>query len=1268
MAPDAIQSRRDLAQALTTLRSQSGLTVRELARRLDTPVATVGDYVSGRHLPGPAQLPLFKALLHECGVSEQSLSDWIDALGRVRQTSDGRVARGPAPYRGLEPFDVDDARLFFGRQAATDELLARLRPALNGSAEAAWPLIVVGPSGSGKSSLLRAGLAARVAAGALDGDGVPRTVTVMTPDKHPSEKLARLTAPTAGIRRLVIVDQFEELFGASQEEQKRFLTMLATLRPPDAVVVLALRADFYAEATREPALLPALRQSQVLIGPLTDLELRAAIVEPARSVGAEVDEALVEVLLADLAPGSPTGFAHASGALPLLSHALLVTWERAHRNHLTVADYKAAGGLRGAVSQSAENLYGKLTGTDQDLTRRMFCRLVRIDDDGPFTRRRVSPRELAALAAVAGDESQPTHPRVLDRFISARLVTAGADTLEISHEALLDAWPRLAGWLARDRAGLRVHRQLTEAANAWADADGDDAQLLRGTRLQVIAEWAADTDHADELNATERRFLDESVARTEAERAATRRRTRRTQQLAGLIAALALAAVALAVVALNARQSAVSARDQAQSRQVAIEATNVASTDPALAMQLALAAFRISPTTQATSALLDSSAGEMPTRVLGPIGPTALTLDGSGQSFAVVSGEPNQARLYRLGGNLPHRTATFTIGHGAGQTYAATLNPRGRLLAIGAASGALTLWDVSTPGRPMQLARQLVRGGVNGLAFSTTGGRLAVAAGTGTISQWSLRGTSAPIALPPLSAPGHPSLRAVAYSPNGQAIAAVGDSGELDVWNLAGGRTRLVTRLTVAPSQMTTVAYSPDGSTLIAGAHDATLWHWPVGPTGAPVGPGQPLHGFANWIDSVAFSHDGRYLAAGSSDNSARIWQTSDWTDIATLPDVSPVDSIGFTVGDQAVATVDENGTTRLWPFPPPASYQTVGAPYTIDYTAGGRELAAVTGGSSGQVQLWNTSDPWRPYHFSSITMPAAFGPVAAVGALTPDGKLLTVGDAKADVQLYALDSAGHGHPVGPVLTGAHPSLEQLNFTPDAHLMSVGDDAGMVHLYDVTDPANPRLLAVIDRNGASSNVYGVSYSPDGKLLAIGCNDHHVWLWDISNPRHPRRLAVLGGFSSAVYATTFSPDGRTLIAGGSDDTVRLWDIGTPAHPRPLGVPLSGPTDTVYQTVVSPDGHTLAGSTTGGEVWLWNIEDRNQPRLLATLHAASGLLYDLTFSPDDQTLVAGSSTQTMTFWHYHPEAIATRICDVAGSPIDRTEWARYLPGIPYNPPCP
>jgi WD40 repeat protein len=203
--------------------------------------------------------------------------------------------------------------------------------------------------------------------------------------------------------------------------------------------------------------------------------------------------------------------------------------------------------------------------------------------------------------------------------------------------------------------------------------------------------------------------------------------------------------------------------------------------------------------------------------------------------------------------------------------------------------------------------------------------------------------------------------------------------------------------------------------------------------------------------------------------------------------------------------------------------------------------------------------------------------------------------------------------------------------------------------------------------GPKNSIYAVSYSPDGRLLAVGSQDSEVTLWDIANPRRPRRLAVLRDFNNAVYSTVISPDGHTLAAGSQDDMVRLWDIATPSHPRLLAPPLAGPTDTVYQVGISPDGRMLAGATTGGEVWLWNIADPARPQALATLHAASGALYDLTFSPDDRTFVVGGDLQTMTFWHDRPNPVIRRICAFAGTRITKTEWDRYLPGVAYDPPC-
>ncbi|HET9093760.1 MAG TPA: helix-turn-helix domain-containing protein [Solirubrobacteraceae bacterium] len=1268
-APRTITTRADLARELTALRSRAGLTVRELARRLDTPAATIGGYVSGRHLPGVAQAELFAAMLRECGVAASEMGDWLEALTRVRLASDARVGRAPSPYRGLEAFQVDDAEIFFGRGALTQELLARLDVLRSRGRPVDAPalMVVVGPSGCGKSSLLRAGVAAHLAAAAdsteptaaADSTEPGWSVGILTPGENPMAALRAAFATTHPPHRLLIIDQLEEVFATSATARSEFLDELARLQSQGTMMLAGLRADFYEPALHEPLLLPALRDAQILVGPMTERELREAIIEPARRYGVHIEAGLVELLLADLSPSNPTGFAHDAGALPLLSHALLATWQRSQRNDLTIGDYRAAGGLRGAVSQSAEELYGQLTPLERELARRIFCRLARVADDAPVTRRRVSHAELAEIDGPGARE-------VLRRFLDSRLVSVDAEAYELSHEALLSAWPRLANWLQSDRAGLRLHHQLTDAANAWAGDERDPSLLLRGARLQVFVEWAQERDHNAELNRLERDFLDASRAQANAERQAARRRTRRMQQLLGVATALGVAALGLAIVALHARDLASLARDQALSRQVAIEAGDLQATDPALAMQLAVAAYRISPTTQATSTLLDASAAEMPTRLLGPIGPTTLALSRDGRVLAVAYSASDLVRLYSVAGSHVRLITDLSSAPSSSDTYALALNRDGTLLAAGGTDHQVVLWSLRDLEHPRRLATlDAGSGTVYGLSFAPDGAEFAAADANGTVARWSLRDPARPLARAPLVAPGRPAFQAVSYSPSGATLAAAGAGGALDVWRPDAG-LRPLSHLTVGPTTLTSVAYSPDGRTLVAGGQNALIYRFALGARGTPAARRAPLRGFASWVDSLAFSADGRYLAAGDSDNSLRVWATAGWRHIATLDHPAPVTGVAFTSGSHELISVDEDGTTRLWPFPPPSTFVTSGSLYNINFTANGDELAAFDGGPNGDVSLWNLTDPWHPAPIGSITVPGRFGAVAGVGALSPNGRLVAVGNAAAKVQLISLAQRGHPRLLGARLGGAVPSIEQLTFSPNMRLLSVGDDAGRIHLWDVSHPSRPVALPTLDPRGRASNVFGVAYSPNGKLLAAACADHRVWLWSIADPRHPRLITTLGGFTSYAYTVTFSPDGRTLIAGGADDTVRLWNVRNPLRPRLLAR-LTGPTSTVYQVAVSPDGRTLAASTTDRAVWLWNIADPTHPRVLADLTAATGEVFDVAFAPNDRTMIAGGTDDLLTFWNFHPGQVVRRICGLAGSPVTRAEWSQYVQGAAYRPPC-
>lgn len=1291
LSAERIRTRTDLGRELSALRARSGLSLRQLARQVDAPVATLGDYFAGRHLPGPAQLGLYRSILSACGVSDgPDMEAWIDALARARYASDGRAPKSVAPYRGLEPFRESDNDLFFGRRAAASELLERLRALADDLGPSGGLLVLVGPSGSGKSSLLAAGVVPAVRAGALDdhrhwwdctivsgaAGGLAAVVNGATshisPDGHGPQP-ARDGSPggdrarSARRRTLLIVDQFEDVLALPPDsgERRRILEHLAGPPAGGRLVVAALRADFYQSASAEPALLPALRHAQVLLGPMTADELREAIVEPARQVGAVVEEALVELVLADLAPGSPTGYAHDAGALPLLSHVLLATWERAPRNELTVDDYRATSGIKGAISQSAEDLYGSLTPAEQDLTRRIFSRLVRVEGEGPVTRRRIDRQELDGLQldGLQDGEERPEVEKVLERFVSARLLTADAANITISHDALLSAWPRLAQWIDADRAGLRLHHQISDAANAWLDAGRDEALLWRGSRLDLASEWVTEPGREQQMNRAERDFLAESSAQRDAQQRAARRRTRRTHQLLAAVTILAVAAVVFAAVAVNARDAATQARDQALSRQMAIEAQQLQPTDASLAAQLALAAYRTSPTVQARSALVGVTSGEVPTRLLGPVGPEYVALSGDGRLLAVAQAATDTVALYRLGSSAPVKVAQVRAGPGSNQDFAVAVSPGGQLLASGGTNDAVTLWNVSSPAHPRQIA---TLGGfkstVYSVAFSPGGRRVAVADNDGTVRQWNLTDPARPSGPRVLDAPGGAAMKTVAYSPNGKLLAAGGDNGTLAVWSGTGPSPSVASG--AGSAAIESVAFNPAGTTLASVGDDLNLRVWSVGPGGRLRMARPPLTVATSQLFSTSFGPQGSSLAVASADGSIHLYDTRSWAVVSSFQTPNPVTTVAFTPGGSLV-TADSGGVTRIWSLPSPTTYTESGRVYYLGYVDGNARLVAGSSGPQGDATVWKVAGPTRLADPAQIVPPVGFGPVAGAVAASPNGRVVAVADAQALVQLFDVSDPSRPKVLGPPLSGNKPYIEQLGFSPNGKLLAASDDSGQVRIWDVTDPALPRALPTL--TGTKGEVLAFAFSNDSRLIATASTDDHVRLYDVANPEHPVLTATLGGFADYAYGTAFTPDGRILIGCSADGTIRLWDISNLYHPKPVGPPLTGPTGYVYAIAVSPSGHTLAAAITTHAVWVWNIADPAHPKLQETLAAGQAEEFSVTFSNQGHTLAASGSDRILRLWQYRASQAAKTVCALSGNSITPAEWARYVQGERYSPPC-
>ncbi|MFI5875061.1 hypothetical protein ACIBAH_21880 [Streptomyces sp. NPDC051445] len=547
-------------------------------------------------------------------------ADSVETTGETAkaETTDGARAEGDGaavtgrvefdavcPYRGLSAFTAQDAQWFFGRERATAALVERVFERVGSG-----PLMVVAPSGAGKSSLFNAGLVPAFRnPGGFPMPGVERwPVVVFTPTAHPLEELLtgvakafdgglgvsvrqlrdRPEALLEAVRRradddaradgdrrpppvrpVLLVDQFEELFTlcSDEDERRAFVRVLCALstarRPSDpadghggdpAVVVLGLRADLSGRCIELPELAPVFSDGLFVLPPMSVAGLREAITRPAELAGLTLESGLVPLLLRDAGlrdepaglpgdgsdPGRALPDVTPSGALPLISHALLTTWQRREGATLTVAGYERTGGIRGAVARTAEDVFAGLYPSEQQTIRRILVRLVHVADGTGPARCRTSR---AALMERSADTDGAT--AALDAFVRARLITADRDTVEIAHEALLHAWPRLRGWIDADRHGLLIHQQLAHAADEWEREDGDPSALYRGTRLDTVRMWAGELDGRSRLSAQEEAFLSASLAEEADRQRQARRQIRRRQgTLATLVVLLTLAVVA----------------------------------------------------------------------------------------------------------------------------------------------------------------------------------------------------------------------------------------------------------------------------------------------------------------------------------------------------------------------------------------------------------------------------------------------------------------------------------------------------------------------------------------------------------------------------------------------------------------------------------------------------------------------------------------------------------------------------------------------------
>ncbi|MHC9518772.1 AAA family ATPase [Prescottella equi] len=1204
------------------------------------------------------------------------------AAAAAGEPAPATLPAGVRPYRGLAPYREKDERLFFGRTQSVDGLVAAVE-----AAQGKGIVIVTGASGVGKSSLVQAGLIPQLKALDQDGDRSAYAAVVFAPGAHPltslrsavpeltedvpsadqlHEALGRAAERLGAHHLLIVVDQIEELFSqcSDADERAAFLTVLdlAATAPvgggatDTTSVVATMRSDFYPQALTHPVLARALEQRSKTVSPLLREDVVEVITKPARMIGLKLEPGLVDLILNDLGvltAASPNPSESSDTVLPLVSHLLDTMWERRRGGQLTIANYRATGGVRGSIAAAAERAWEQLDERGRVLARAMFVHLVYVTSTGTDVKIR---RTIPQLLALEGDDTGAGR-RVVDHFVNARVLVADGDAVELIHDAVIYTWPRLRTWIQEDRSYSALRQQIETDAVHWEDSDRNSSLLYHRGRLDLLTEHAQTrADHgtptgesaveavAASLTPAAADFLEASVGQV-------RRQTWRKRTVMTALALSTVVAVAMGAMALAAKSRAEDERSAAQFQQVVALADALRESDPTTSAQLSLAAWRMRPgSDDAFSRLVATETTPISRSLTGHTGPVyGVAFSADGRTLATAS-DDRSVRLWDLAdGSVPVQIGQELTGP---DQYMASVSfsPDGHLLAAGGGDGTMWIWDIGDRSAPRALmsGQRNAPGAVHNVRFSPDGRLLAVPHDDGTVT---LFDTTKPDSgeFPAFTLRAHSgAVRTVSFR-GGTVMATSSDDRTVRVWDIADpARPVQVGRdLTGFDDVAHSVSFSPDGTTLAASSGDGMIRVFDATNLADIRQVGAPVQAHTGGIWTVAFAADGSTLASASWDGTAKLWSVDPGT--RAVHELRPalsgngggVPALALSPDGTTIVTGGQDSIVRMWTLPAgtvPVSDASMTLP---SINSDGSRV--VTAGYDSQVRLWKVSAAGEMDRAGTIELPRPLGGGNVV-ELSPDGKVLaTTQTSGGHVQLWDVADPEHPAALGAPITTATRFTWEMAFSPDGRTLAIGDDDFSVALWDVQDPRNPVRLG--ERlTGPRNLVRSVAFGPDGDVLVASSADGDIYAWDVSTPEKPASLPVrAGGHDGGVNAVSFGPDGDTLVTASDDHTLVLWDRDDDGGFTPRPVPLRGHTGTVYSVAFGGDGTHVVSGSDDGSVRLWNVDGAGEAEEVGGPLTTIGTgRWQVAFLPRTDTVIAGGGDGVLRTWRLDEDPITARIC--------------------------